>query len=94
MEKPSIAFDSLPSGRPLQEKIALAAHPPSCHPRRMFGSRENEREGKKNGRKKKNGKTWREKRAESFALKFLLVNSPFTKLGFGIFFLASYFLGK
>ena len=33
------------------------------------------------GEKEKNGKTWREKRAESFALKFLLVNF-FTKLGF------------
>ena len=50
MEKPSVAFDSLPSGRLLQGKMALAAHPPCCHPRRMFGSRENEREGKKNGR--------------------------------------------
>ena len=57
MEKHSVAFDSLPSGRPLQGKRALAAHAPSCHPRRMFGSRENEREGKKNGRKmRKTGK--------------------------------------
>ena len=53
MEKPSVAFDSLPSGRPLQGKMALAAHSQSCHPRRMFGSRENEREGKKNGRKRR-----------------------------------------
>ena len=77
MEKPSVPFDSLPSDRPLQGKMALATHPPSCHPRRMFGSLENEREGKKNGRK-------REKRAESFALKFYWFSSPFTKRGLGI----------
>ena len=37
MEKPSIAFDPLPSGRPPQEERVLAAHPPSCHPPRVFG---------------------------------------------------------
>ena len=57
MEKPLVAFDSLPSGRPLQGKMALAAHPLSCHPRRMFGSRESERKGKKMGEKEKTGKT-------------------------------------
>ena len=70
MEKPSVAFDSLPNGRPLQGKMALAAHPPSCHPRRMFGSRESEIKGNKMGEKEKNEKTWREKQVEGFVLKF------------------------
>ena len=47
MEKPSVAFDPLPNSLSLQGKRALAAHPPSCHPRRVFGSREKERKGKK-----------------------------------------------
>ena len=67
MEKPSVAFDPLPNSLPLQGKRALAAHPPSCHPRRVFGSRENEKE---NERKRE------QRRAESGELKA----SPITLL--------------
>ena len=70
MEKASVAFDSLPGGRPLQGKMVLAAHPPSCHHRTMFGSRENEREGKKNGRKGEKQENMRENGLKTFALKF------------------------
>ena len=70
MEKPSVAFDSLPSGRPLQGKMALAAHPLSYYPRRCLAVEKMREKGRKMGEKEKNGKTWREKRAESFALKF------------------------
>ena len=92
MEKPSVAFDPLPNSLPLQAKRVLAAHPRSCHPRRMFGSREKERKGKKMGENEKNGKTG-EKRAESLCPKFYwlsvffysawlgdFVANPFTKL--------------
>ena len=48
MEKPSVAFDPLPNSLPLRGKRALATHPPSCHPRRVFGSLENEKENEKN----------------------------------------------
>ena len=81
MEKPSVAFDSLPSGHPLQGKMALAAHPPSCHPQRMFDSRESERKGKKMGEKEKTGKL-EKKRAESFAL-ILFVKSSQQCLSWG-----------
>ena len=49
MEKPSVAFDPLPNSLPLQGKRALAAHPSSCHPRRVFGSRERGKKIKENG---------------------------------------------
>ena len=58
MEKPSVAFDPLPNNLPLQGKRVLAAHPPSCHPRRVFGSRESERKGKKMGEKEKKRENW------------------------------------
>ena len=70
MEKASVDFDSLPSGRPLQGKMALAIHPLSCQHRRMFGSQENEREGKKIGRKGEKWENMRENGLKAFALKF------------------------
>ena len=48
-----IAFDPLHSGLPLQGKRALAAHPPSCQPRRGFGSLERGKKMKENGEKGK-----------------------------------------
>ena len=56
MEKPSVAFDPLPNSLPLQGKRALAAHPSSCHPQRVFSRRENEKE---NERKRETGASWR-----------------------------------
>ena len=55
MEKPSVAFDPLPNSLPFKGKRVLAAHPPSCHPRRMFSNQEKERKRKKMGEKEKNG---------------------------------------
>ena len=52
MEKPSVAFDPLPNSLPLQGKRVLAA------PRRVFGSRERERKGKKMGQKEKKHENW------------------------------------
>ena len=78
MEKPSVAFDPLPNSLPLQGKRVLAAHPPSCHPQRVFGSRERERKGKKMGEKEKNGRIG--------ALKFIpLPKVSFTVSGQGAF---------
>ena len=45
--------------------MVLAAHPPSCHARRVFGKRENEKE---NERKREMGKGG----AESFSSLFLI----------------------
>ena len=70
MEKHSVAFDPLPNSLPLQGKMALATHPPSCHPRRMFGSRESERKGKKMGEKEKTGKLERNG-LKAYALNFI-----------------------
>ena len=53
MEKPSVAFDPLPNSLPFQGKRALAAHPLSCHPRRVFGSRERGKKMKENGERGK-----------------------------------------
>ena len=58
MEKPSVAFDPLPNSLPLQGKRVLVAHPSSCHPRRVFSSRERERKGKKMGEKEKEHENW------------------------------------
>ena len=52
MEKPSVAFDPLPSGLPLHGKRVLAAHPPSCHPRRVFGCLESGKKMKDKERKR------------------------------------------
>ena len=53
MEKPSVAFDPLPNSLPLQGKRALATHPPSCHPRRVFGNLERGKKMKENGERGK-----------------------------------------
>ena len=53
MEKPSVAFDPLPNSLPLQGKRALAANPPSCHPRRVFGNQERGKKMKENGERGK-----------------------------------------
>ena len=75
MEKPSVAFDPLLNSLPLQVKRALAAHPPSCHPRRVFGRRENEKE---NERKRETGASWRSFPKPIFIIKW---KSSFQSLG-------------
>ena len=47
MENPQFALDPLPSILPLKEEGGLATHPPSCHPRRVFGCPKSERKGEK-----------------------------------------------
>ena len=74
MEKPLVAFDPLPNSLPLQGKRALAAHPPSCHPQRVFGRRENEKE---NEIKRKTRASWRSFLKPIFTIKW---KSPFQSL--------------
>ena len=61
MEKPSVAFDPLPNSLPLQGKRALAAHPPSFHPRRVFGMRKNEKENEREKERNERNESFLEK---------------------------------
>ena len=58
--------------------MVLAAHPPSCHARRVFGRRENEKE---NERKREMGKG-ELKASRHF---FLLIKYPFNSAWIGDF---------
>ena len=65
--KPSSSLKiTYPTAFHFKEERVLAAHPPSCHPRRVFGCPESERKGEK---ARKNGK---ERKAESFSPILLL----------------------
>ena len=71
MENPSVAFDPLPSGLPLQGKRVLAAHPSSCHPRRVFGCLESAKKIRENEGKWSRRAKAGDERDESFSQKFI-----------------------
>ena len=58
-----------------KEQEVLSAHPPSCHPQRVFGRRENEKE---NERKRETGASWRSFPKPIFTIKS---KSAFQSLG-------------
>ena len=56
-----------------KEKRVLAAHPPSCHPRRVFGCLESAKKMREKGEKEEKRETGK-KRAESFCAQNLLID--------------------
>ena len=86
MEKPSIAFDPLPSGHPPQEEGVLATHPPSCHPRRVFGYPESAEKMKEKCKKMREsgngGKTGELKASPPASPPDLIIKCPLYKAWF------------
>ena len=56
-----------PTAFSFKEGGVLTNHPPSCHPRRLFGCPENEKENERKGRERRKAGKRGEKWAESFS---------------------------